>query len=86
MPKMGESIMEGTILKWLKKVGDRIERDERKQSANRSEATGYYVGKIITGYVTGYCIGVLLGIWFVYHFIVAPILFPLWDAIVKGLH
>ena len=28
MPKMGESIMEGTILNWLKKVGDRIEQDE----------------------------------------------------------
>ena len=28
MPKMGESIMEGTILKWLKKPGDKIERDE----------------------------------------------------------
>ncbi|HSZ24756.1 MAG TPA: dihydrolipoamide acetyltransferase family protein [Cytophagaceae bacterium] len=28
MPKMGESIMEGTILNWLKKVGDHIERDE----------------------------------------------------------
>jgi 2-oxoglutarate dehydrogenase E2 component (dihydrolipoamide succinyltransferase) len=28
MPKMGESIMEGTILKWLKKIGDNIERDE----------------------------------------------------------
>lgn len=28
MPKMGESIMEGTILKWLKNVGDKIERDE----------------------------------------------------------
>ncbi|MDB5263134.1 MAG: 2-oxoglutarate dehydrogenase [Adhaeribacter sp.] len=28
MPKMGESIMEGTILKWLKKVGDPIEEDE----------------------------------------------------------
>ncbi len=28
MPKMGESIMEGTILNWLKKVGDQIERDE----------------------------------------------------------
>src|SRR5687767_5090442 len=28
MPKMGESIMEGTILKWLKKVGDSIEEDE----------------------------------------------------------
>jgi pyruvate dehydrogenase E2 component (dihydrolipoamide acetyltransferase) len=28
MPQMGESIFEGTITKWLKKVGDRIERDE----------------------------------------------------------
>jgi len=28
MPKMGESIMEGTILKWLKKPGDTIEQDE----------------------------------------------------------
>ena len=28
MPQMGESIAEGTIVKWLKKVGDRIERDE----------------------------------------------------------
>jgi len=28
MPKMGESIMEATILKWLKKEGDRIELDE----------------------------------------------------------
>ncbi|MEM7549119.1 MAG: dihydrolipoamide acetyltransferase family protein [Bacteroidota bacterium] len=28
MPKMGESIMEGTILTWLKKEGDAIEQDE----------------------------------------------------------
>lgn len=28
MPKMGESIMEGTILKWLKNVGDKVEKDE----------------------------------------------------------
>jgi 2-oxoglutarate dehydrogenase E2 component (dihydrolipoamide succinyltransferase) len=28
MPKMGESIMEATILKWLKKVGDTVELDE----------------------------------------------------------
>ena len=28
MPQMGESIAEGTIVKWLKKVGDKIERDE----------------------------------------------------------
>lgn len=28
MPKMGESIMEGTILKWNKKVGDSIDQDE----------------------------------------------------------
>jgi 2-oxoglutarate dehydrogenase E2 component (dihydrolipoamide succinyltransferase) len=28
MPKMGESLMEGTILKWRKKVGDKVEKDE----------------------------------------------------------
>src|SRR3954462_5404412 len=28
MPQMGESIAEGTITRWLKKVGDRVERDE----------------------------------------------------------
>jgi pyruvate dehydrogenase E2 component (dihydrolipoamide acetyltransferase) len=28
MPQMGESIFEGTITKWLKKVGDKVERDE----------------------------------------------------------
>jgi 2-oxoglutarate dehydrogenase E2 component (dihydrolipoamide succinyltransferase) len=28
MPQMGESITEGTISKWLKKVGDTIEKDE----------------------------------------------------------
>jgi len=28
MPKMGESIMEGTVLKWLKQLGDAIEQDE----------------------------------------------------------
>jgi pyruvate dehydrogenase E2 component (dihydrolipoamide acetyltransferase) len=28
MPQMGESIFEGTITKWLKKVGDAVEKDE----------------------------------------------------------
>jgi 2-oxoglutarate dehydrogenase E2 component (dihydrolipoamide succinyltransferase) len=28
MPQMGESIFEGTITKWLKKVGDQVQRDE----------------------------------------------------------
>jgi 2-oxoglutarate dehydrogenase E2 component (dihydrolipoamide succinyltransferase) len=28
MPQMGESIVEGTITKWLKKVGDHVEKDE----------------------------------------------------------
>ena len=28
MPQMGESIAEGTITKWLKNVGDHVERDE----------------------------------------------------------
>jgi 2-oxoglutarate dehydrogenase E2 component (dihydrolipoamide succinyltransferase) len=28
MPQMGESLAEGTVTKWLKQVGDKIERDE----------------------------------------------------------
>jgi 2-oxoglutarate dehydrogenase E2 component (dihydrolipoamide succinyltransferase) len=28
MPQMGESIAEGTIVRWMKKVGDQVERDE----------------------------------------------------------
>jgi pyruvate dehydrogenase E2 component (dihydrolipoamide acetyltransferase) len=28
MPQMGESIVEGTLTKWLKKTGDKVERDE----------------------------------------------------------
>src|SRR5215218_1505094 len=28
MPQMGESIAEGTIVGWIKKVGDKVDRDE----------------------------------------------------------
>ena len=28
MPQMGESIAEGTIVRWIKNVGDTVERDE----------------------------------------------------------
>jgi pyruvate dehydrogenase E2 component (dihydrolipoamide acetyltransferase) len=28
MPKMGESITEGTVLRWLKKEGDAVAKDE----------------------------------------------------------
>lgn len=28
MPKMGESVMEGTVIKWHKKIGDQIKKDE----------------------------------------------------------
>ena len=28
MPQMGESIVEGTLTKWLKKVGDRVRKEE----------------------------------------------------------
>ena len=28
MPQMGESIAEGTLTRWLKKIGDSVQRDE----------------------------------------------------------
>ena len=30
MPQMGESIAEGTLSKWLKKVGDEVKRDDAR--------------------------------------------------------
>src|SRR3979409_2408780 len=27
-PQMGESIAEGTIVRWIKKIGDKVDRDE----------------------------------------------------------
>ena len=28
MPQMGESVTEGTVLEWLKQVGDHVDADE----------------------------------------------------------
>src|SRR6188474_1251451 len=28
MPQMGESVAEGTIVRWIKQVGDQVEKDE----------------------------------------------------------
>src|ERR1700716_978591 len=28
MPQMGESLTEGTVVRWMKKAGDRVDRDE----------------------------------------------------------
>src|SRR5436309_5548988 len=28
MPQMGESIAEGTVVRWIKKIGDKVDRDE----------------------------------------------------------
>ena len=28
MPQLGESIAEGTVVRWIKKVGDEVDRDE----------------------------------------------------------
>ena len=28
MPQLGESVTEGTVTRWLKKEGERVERDE----------------------------------------------------------
>ena len=40
MPQMGESIFEGTITKWLKKPGDKVERDEPLFEISTVQGTG----------------------------------------------
>ncbi len=50
MPKMGESIMEGTILTWLKHIGDDIEQDESVLEVATdkvdTEVPSLYTGKL----------------------------------------
>jgi 2-oxoglutarate dehydrogenase E2 component (dihydrolipoamide succinyltransferase) len=55
MPQMGESIAEGTLVKWHKKVGDRVKRDEtlfeistdKVDTEVPSEADGYLVDVLV---------------------------------------
>ena len=59
MPQMGESIVEGTLTKWLKKSGDTVERDEplfeistdKVDTEIPSPAAGVLAGKtlVLTG-------------------------------------
>ena len=50
MPQMGESIAEGTLSKWLKKIGDPVKRDEPMfeiSTASRPKS----VVNLITGFI-----------------------------------
>ena len=39
MPKMGQSMEEGTLVEWLKRVGDRVERGDVVASIETDKAT-----------------------------------------------
>src|SRR5438552_794624 len=41
MPQMGESIAEGTLSKWLKKLGDEVKRDEPQVEISTIPGTGF---------------------------------------------
>jgi pyruvate dehydrogenase E2 component (dihydrolipoamide acetyltransferase) len=56
MPQMGESIAEGTIVTWFKKVGDKVERDE-----NLFEISTDKVDAEIPAPVSGYLVEILHG-------------------------
>ncbi len=56
MPQMGESIAEGTVVTWFKKVGDKVERDE-----NLFEISTDKVDAEIPAPVSGYLVEILHG-------------------------
>ena len=43
MPQMGESITEGTIVRWIKKVGDVVDRDDRRPPTRDHEPLRHVV-------------------------------------------
>jgi 2-oxoglutarate dehydrogenase E2 component (dihydrolipoamide succinyltransferase) len=56
MPQMGESIVEGTIVAWFKKLGDKVERDEPLFEISTDK-----VGAEIPSPASGYLTEVLFG-------------------------
>ena len=46
MPQLGETIVEGAILKWLKQEGEQIEIDEPPSSCRRTRSTPRYVARL----------------------------------------
>ena len=49
MPKMGESIMEATILKWRKKTGERIDLDEAVLDIATDKVDSEWICKLLLG-------------------------------------
>ena len=51
MPQMGESIAEGTVVRWIKKPGEKVERDEplRREIASFIECVRARSRPIVTG-------------------------------------
>lgn len=68
MPQMGESIAEGTVVKWLKQPGDAVKRDEelfeistdKVESVIPSPVTGF-VAELIVGAGEKVAVGTVLG-------------------------
>ena len=48
LPKMGESIAEATLVKWLKEVGDKIETDNATPSASSASPSVTFFEKLIS--------------------------------------
>ena len=65
MPQMGESIAEGTMSRWLKKVGDSVKRDEpifeistdKVDAEIPSPTSGVLAEVLVTEYTAGAGIG-----------------------------
>ena len=68
MPQMGESIAEGTVVKWLKAPGDAVERDEdlfeistdKVETVIPSPVTGF-LAQIVVGAGTKVEVGTVVG-------------------------
>lgn len=68
MPQMGESIAEGTVVRWLKQPGDKVERDEDlfEISTDKVESTipatvSGFLAQIVVGPGTKVAVGTVVG-------------------------
>ncbi|MFN2607072.1 MAG: dihydrolipoamide acetyltransferase family protein [Acidimicrobiales bacterium] len=56
MPQLGETVVEGTIIKWFKKVGDRVDRDETLFEVSTDKVDSE-VPSVASGYLAEILVG-----------------------------
>lgn len=66
-----------TLREYYNNDEKRLMQEEANKSERMYDSTGYYTGKIISGYIAGYVVGAILAFWFIWSLIIDPWVIPI---------